>query len=71
MIYNFNVSGTLPNIAFEVKCSKGTYIRTLAHDFAQDLNSGCYLTDLRRTAIGDFAIDKAFNIDEFQQICGF
>jgi tRNA pseudouridine55 synthase len=71
MIYDFSVSGHLPNIAFEVKCSKGTYIRTLAHDFAQDLNSGCYLTDLRRTAIGDFHIDQAFSVEEFQEICGF
>ena len=70
-VYDFTISGKLPEIAFEVKCSKGTYIRTLAHDFAQDLNSGCYLTDLRRTAIGDFTIDKAFGIDEFQQICGY
>lgn len=71
MIYDFAISGHLPNIAFEVKCSKGTYIRTLAHDFAQDLNSGCYLTDLRRTAIGDFHIDNAFSVEEFQEICGF
>jgi tRNA pseudouridine55 synthase len=70
-IYDFSISGHLPNIAFEVKCSKGTYIRTLAHDFAQDLNSGCYLTDLRRTAIGDFRIDNAFSVEEFQEICGF
>lgn len=71
MIYNFAVSGQLPNLGFEVKCSKGTYIRTLAHDFGQSMKSGCYLTELRRTAIGDFPIDSAFQIEEFQELCGF
>jgi len=70
-IYDFAISGKLPHIQFEVKCSKGTYIRTLAHDFGQSLNSGCYLTDLRRTEIGEFHIDKAFKIEEFQELCGF
>jgi tRNA pseudouridine55 synthase len=70
-IYNFKVGGTLPHLNFEVLCSKGTYIRTLAHDFGQALNSGCYLTELRRTAIGEFKIEDAFQIEEFQELCGF
>lgn len=51
----------LPFVEFEVKCSKGTYIRSLAHDFGQALNSGGYLTALRRVQSGDFHIDKANN----------
>jgi tRNA pseudouridine55 synthase len=70
-IYDFKVSGTLPALDFEVRCSKGTYIRTLAQDFGRRLNSGAYLTELRRTYIGDFAVKNAFKIEEFQQLCGF
>ena len=44
----------IPEIDFRVVCSKGTYIRSLARDFGLALNSGAYLTALRRTRIGDF-----------------
>ena len=53
------------NIDFKVVCSKGTYIRSLAHDFGKALNSGAHLTVLRRTAIGDFDVEKAKSLDEF------
>lgn len=53
------------NLAFSVSCSKGTYIRSLAHDFGQALNSGAYLTALRRTAIGDFKIEDALSLNTF------
>lgn len=49
----------LPEIDFKVVCSKGTYIRSLARDFGLALNSGAYLTALRRTRIGDFKVDNA------------
>lgn len=52
----------LPYIDFEVQCSKGTYIRSLAHDFGQNLGSGAYLTALRRTAIGEYSVDEAFSV---------
>jgi tRNA pseudouridine55 synthase len=55
------------NIHFEVHCSKGTYIRSLAHDFGKTLNSGAHLSGLRRTAIGDFSVENAITIDEFIQ----
>ena len=51
----------LPFVDFEVKCSKGTYIRSLAFDFGKALNSGGYLTALRRTKIGEFNIINAEN----------
>lgn len=55
-----------PTISFEVKCSKGTYIRSLAHDFGKSLDSGAYLGSLRRTKSGDFDIKQAIVIDALQ-----
>tara|TARA_B110000483_G_scaffold239070_1_gene316887 strand:+ start:3594 stop:4283 length:690 start_codon:yes stop_codon:yes gene_type:complete len=52
-------------VDFSVTCSKGTYIRSLAHDFGKALESGAHLTALRRTKIGDFSIEEAISIDEF------
>jgi tRNA pseudouridine55 synthase len=42
-----------------VGCSKGTYIRSLAHDIGQELGIGAYLTQLRRTKIGEYSIENA------------
>ena len=53
------------DVHFRVVCSKGTYIRSLAHDFGKALNSGAYLSVLRRTKIGDFDVKNALNIDAF------
>ncbi|MEM7486805.1 MAG: tRNA pseudouridine(55) synthase TruB [Bacteroidota bacterium] len=50
---------TLPKVHFRVVCSKGTYIRSLAHDFGKSLESGAYLSFLRRTKIGDFNVINA------------
>ena len=49
----------LPFIRFTVGCSKGTYIRSLAHDIGQELGVGAYLTNLRRTKIGDYSVNDA------------
>lgn len=56
------LSINLPDIKFKVKVSKGTYIRSLAYDFGKALQSGGYLSELRRTKIGDFQIDDAIDI---------
>lgn len=53
------VTVSLPFITFTVGCSKGTYIRSLAHDIGQQLGVGAYLTNLRRTKIGDYHVDNA------------
>lgn len=64
-IFDFNIDKTnFPNIDFEVNCSKGTYIRSLAHDFGKATDSGAYLTALRRTAIGEFSVEKAWDLEE-------
>lgn len=58
--------GEMPEVDFRVSCSKGTYIRSLAHDFGKALNSGGYLSALRRTRIGAFSVDAAITADQFQ-----
>jgi tRNA pseudouridine55 synthase len=58
----------LPDIHFEISCSKGTYIRVIAHDFGQQLGCGAYLKELRRTQIGEFKVEDAFTLDEFKEI---
>lgn len=55
-----------PEIDFRVVCSKGTYIRSLAYDFGLALNSGAHLTKLRRTKIGEFSVEDAIKVDEFE-----
>ncbi|ADF54743.1 tRNA pseudouridine synthase B [Zunongwangia profunda SM-A87] len=56
-----------PDINFRVVCSKGTYIRSLAHDFGKKLNSGAHLSSLRRTKIGDFSIENSLGLDDFEK----
>ena len=55
----------IPQIDFEVNCSKGTYIRSLINDFGKELNSGAHLVSLRRTKIGSFSINSSKTLDEF------
>ena len=56
-IYEFELTRVaLPEIDFRIACSKGTYIRSIAHDFGKALQSGAHLTALRRTRIGDYKV---------------
>ena len=55
-------------VAFEIKCSKGTYIRSIANDFGSALNSGGYLSSLCRTAIGDYQLSKGIDIESFEKL---
>ncbi|WP_422861020.1 tRNA pseudouridine(55) synthase TruB [Flagellimonas sp. S174] len=67
-IHTFEITRfDIPEIDFRVVCSKGTYIRSLAHDFGKALNSGAHLTMLRRTKIGDFNVSKAVTPEVFRQ----
>ena len=52
-------------IDFEIQCSKGTYIRSLAHDYGRALDSGAHLSALRRTKIGEFSVENAISIEAF------
>ncbi len=53
-----------PELALDVTCSKGTYIRSLARDLGEELQCGGYLKALRRTAIGEYTVDKAVTLDQ-------
>ncbi|MCW8979967.1 tRNA pseudouridine(55) synthase TruB [Altibacter sp.] len=57
----------LPQVEFRVACSKGTYIRSLAHDFGKALENGAYLSALRRTKIGDFSVEDALSLTAFEE----
>ena len=56
-----------PNLRLRVRCSKGTYIRSLAHDIGSKLNCGGHLADLRRTHSGNFSVDQAIQLDTLLQ----
>ena len=58
----------LPEVDFRVRCSKGTYIRSLAHDFGRALDCGAYLSALKRTKIGPYNVNKAMSPDEFRDL---
>jgi tRNA pseudouridine55 synthase len=63
-LYTFELMGREgPDVHFEVRCSKGTYIRSLAHDFGQALGVGAHLSALRRTAIGPHRVDTAWTVE--------
>ena len=61
----------LPRIRVRVRCSKGTYIRSLAREIGEALGSGAHLTALRRTRSGGFTLDKAHRLEDFlEKIAG-
>ncbi len=51
------------DVSFVVRCSKGTYVRSLAHDFGAALGTGAHLVALRRTAIGPYRVEQAWTLD--------
>ncbi len=55
----------LPEVCFRIVCSKGTYIRALARDFGEALDTGAYLTSLRRTRVGSYNVADAITIETF------
>lgn len=57
----------LPTLKIKVVCSKGTYIRSLAHDIGKSLNSGAHLAKLIRTRIGSYSIESSVSIEEFEK----
>ena len=62
------ISIDLPYIKLRVSCSKGTYIRSLAHDLGKAMNTGAWLCELKRTKIGSETIKNAIDINDFQQM---
>lgn len=67
-LYEFEITRiALPEIDFRVQCSKGTYIRSLAFDFGKALQSGGYLSALRRTKIGDYSVENGISPEAFEE----
>ena len=62
-----NICYQEPLLEFDIVCSKGTYIRSIANDFGKELKVGAYLHKLIRTSIGDFKLSNALSIDDFQK----
>jgi tRNA pseudouridine55 synthase len=68
-ILDFSIDSTrFPELDFQIKCSKGTYIRSIASDFGTRLNSGATLIALRRTQSGNFKMDNAKSVDEWIEL---
>ena len=66
IIHDFLIrSINFPEVEFSLTCSKGTYIRSLAHDFGKELGSGAHLSQLRRTSIGNYSVDNSLKLMEF------
>ena len=66
IIHDFLISSiNFPEVEFSLTCSKGTYIRSLAHDFGKELGSGAHLSELRRSSIGDYSVDNSLKLMEF------
>lgn len=67
-IKTFDITGFSDReISFKIICTKGTYIRSIAHDFGQKLGTGAYLSELRRTRIGNFSVEDAKTIEELTE----
>lgn len=67
-IYDFEITKIeFPEVYFRIKCSKGTYIRSIARDFGLRLNSGAYLSSLRRESIGDYDVTQALSPEEWEK----
>ncbi len=65
-IYEFKINKIeLPDVHFEIKCSKGTYIRVIANDFGEALGCGGLLGKLRREGIGEYDVNEALTVEEF------
>ena len=67
-IYQFEITSfKLPDIGFIIRCSTGTYIRSIAHDVGAALGCGAHLSELRRTAIGKYEVNSAISIAQFTE----
>ena len=68
IIHSFEITKIdIPIIHFKISCGKGTYIRSLAHDFGLALNSGAHLSKLCRTKIGSYDLENAYELQEIER----
>jgi len=61
------IEAKLPNIKIKINCSKGTYIRSIAHDLGKKLQNGAHLISLVRTSIGAFSLESSLKIEDFEK----
>jgi len=67
-IYKYEIeAASFPSVTFDIECSKGTYIRSLARDLGLALESGAYMSSLERTFIGDYKVEDAVDIEEIKE----
>lgn len=68
-VHEFDITEVnLPEISFRISCTKGTYIRSIANDFGKALDTGAYLSSLRRTKIGDYDVQNALGVLEAAEL---
>ena len=67
-VYEFEITNIdLPKVSARIRCSKGTYIRSLADSFGKKVDSGAYLSQLTRTKIGSYKLEQAIDIETFTE----
>ena len=67
-LYEYRLTGIEGPVArFVIECSSGTYIRSLAHDMGEKLGCGAHLSEIKRTAVGEFSIEQAINLEELAE----
>jgi tRNA pseudouridine55 synthase len=67
-LFEYRLTGVEGNVArFVIECSSGTYIRSLAHEMGQQLGSGAHLTEICRTAVGEFSLDQTLQLEELAE----
>jgi tRNA pseudouridine55 synthase len=72
VIYRLEVQEVaLPHVTITVECSKGTYVRTLAHDLGRALNCGAHLVGLIRLAVGPFQLEEALPLEGIEKTANF
>src|SRR5271165_4028054 len=67
-LFEYRLTGIEGSIArFSIECSSGTYIRSLAHDMGQKLGCGAHLSEITRTAVGEFSLEQAIKLEELAE----
>jgi tRNA pseudouridine55 synthase len=67
-VFEFSLTEIVGSVArFTIECSSGTYVRSLAHDMGKKLGCGAHLTEICRTAVGEFSIEQAISIEEIAE----
>lgn len=67
-LFEYKLTGINGNVArFTIECSSGTYIRSLAHDMGQKLGCGAHLAEITRTAVGEFSLEQAIQLEELAE----